>query len=460
MIKLVVFDFDGVFTNGDILFDKNGSIKKKYNVKDGMGISLLKKSKIKIGILSGFKENGSQQKILEHLGIDYISIGFCKKIEKLNEWCVELNINLEKEVAYMGDDINDIECLNNVFLSGCPKDANDKCTKICKFISNKNGGEGCVREFCEYILDYIPNYNIIDQIRNESLYQLNNFNLNEINNLSKFIHTKNETNNIYFLAVGKSLNIAYHTCSVLNSINIKCFVLDTLNLLHGDIGCLNKDDLVICYSKSGNTNELIQVIPIIKNKGCYTIGIWCYKESKFKHICHQHIVLPFNNEIINGEIKYIPTNSYMSFLYFTNILTHFLIKESNVTVNEYKMNHPAGNIGYNLNQIKDVLITKFPKIIFNDKVHINDVLLEMTKYNIGCCFFTNMENELLGILTDGDIRRDIINNINNINKNIEWNKINTNYIYETDLNKFVKDCKKIGYIPILENNIILGIIKY
>ena len=92
----------------------------------------------------------------------------------------------------MGDDINDIDCLSNVFLSACPKDANDKCKKICKFISSKNGGEGCVREFCEYILNYKLNYNIIKQIKNESLHQLNNINYNEINELSKFIFIKNK----------------------------------------------------------------------------------------------------------------------------------------------------------------------------------------------------------------------------------------------------------------------------
>ena len=64
MIKFVVFDFDGVFTDGKMYFDKEGNIIKYYNTKDGMGINLLRKNGIKIGIISGYKENESQKKIL------------------------------------------------------------------------------------------------------------------------------------------------------------------------------------------------------------------------------------------------------------------------------------------------------------------------------------------------------------------------------------------------------------
>jgi arabinose-5-phosphate isomerase len=80
----------------------------------------------------------------------------------------------------------------------------------------------------------------------------------------------------------------------------------------------------------------------------------------------------------------------------------------------------------------------------------------MTKYKIGCCFFVNESDELLGIMTDGDIRRLLLKN-NKINM-ININDINTNYHSEIDFNKFIKDCEKHNYIPILDNNKIIGII--
>tara|TARA_A100000164_G_C21456427_1_gene562466 strand:- start:164 stop:613 length:450 start_codon:yes stop_codon:yes gene_type:complete len=146
----------------------------------------------------------------------------------------------------------------------------------------------------------------------------------------------------------------------------------------------------------------------------------------------------------------------MVFVYFTNILTFNIINNSDFSVDNYKINHPAGNIGINLKQIKDVLIKDFPKINLETKIHINSVLLEMTKFKIGCCFFVNTKDELLGILTDGDIRRILIKQENI--KFISSSDINCDFYYEKDKNKYIKDCKKVNYIPFLENKIIKGIL--
>ena len=466
MLKFIVFDFDGVFTDGKIYFDNFKTCLKHYNVKDGMGIHLLKKNKIKIGVISGFNENNAQRTILEHLDIDYISIGDKDKLNTLQKWCNKLNFDLETEVAYMGDDINDIEILNKVVFSGCPNDAVKEVIDIVTFVSNKNGGDGCVREFCDYIINnrikidtnIKTKIDIIDQIKNESLFQLNNFDTDLVNNISNIILNYNKTNNIYFIGVGKSLNIAQHTCNILKSINISCNILDPLNSIHGDIGCLKKGDLVLCYSKSGNTSELIKILPFIKTKGCYIVGVCCNPESKFKELCNINIVLPFKNEIRNNNnISSIPTNSYMVFVYFTNILTYFIIFNSRLTLENYKINHPAGNIGKNLKQIKDILIDKFPKIILKEKMVLHTILLEMTQHKIGCCFFVDENDNLLGLLTDGDIRRTILEKSDL--KYISINDINSDYYFETDLNKYLKDCKKIGSIPILQNGKMIGIIK-
>jgi YrbI family 3-deoxy-D-manno-octulosonate 8-phosphate phosphatase len=152
-IKFVVFDFDGVFTNGTVYFNNSGEIIKTYNAKDGLGINLLKKNNIKVGVISGYKNNNSQIKILEHLKIEYISLGSDDKLKILQSWCNELNININTEVAYMGDDVNDIDIMNFVKIRGCPKNAHESCLKLSNFVSKKNGGDGCVREFCDYIIN-------------------------------------------------------------------------------------------------------------------------------------------------------------------------------------------------------------------------------------------------------------------------------------------------------------------
>lgn len=450
-IKFIVFDYDGVFTDGNIIFDNDGNIIKKYNVKDGYGIKLLKNKNIKIGVISGYKQNISQKSILEHLNIDFIELGCNNKLEILNKWCKILNIDIKKNVCYMGDDLNDMNVINNVYFSSCPQDAHNELLNIVDFVSKKKGGNGCIRELCDYIInnnydDNDDNLNIIKNIKNEFNYQIDNFNLNEIEILSKII--LNTKGNIYFTGVGKSENISKHCCDLLKSISIKSFYLNILNCNHGDIGTMDDNDIILMFSNSGNTIELINCIDIFKRKNIKVIGICCNNNSNFKELCDIVIVTPHKNEI-TGTINKIPTNSYMSHLLFTNILVSILKK--NITLDKYKENHQSGNIGKKLLKVKDILINDFPKIVFENEILLHEILLKMTQYKIGCCFFVNNKNELIGLLTDGDIRRILIKDNNK--KIIKKEDFNRNYYYITDINLFIYELKeKYNCIPILDNN--------
>jgi len=463
-IKLVVFDFDGVFTDGKCFFDSNNNILKFYNIKDGMGLSILKNKNIKTGLISSYntKKNISiaekeNNEIISHLNFDYKFIGKGSKILILNEWMKELNLSYDS-VAYIGDDINDIEILKKVKFSACPNDALNECKEIVKYICKNNGGDGCVREFIEEILNNLEkdkNMLLKQEIKIEINYQIDNFNFEDIDEIIILIKNTIKNNNfIYLSGIGKSDNIANHCASLLKSISIPAFYLNSINALHGDIGTLKENDLIFLFSKSGNTTELLQLIPFLKERKCYIIGICCDENSKFLELCSKTIQLPFKNEI-SGEINKIPTNSYMSQLLFSNILVSLLKKE--IDINQYKNNHPAGNIGNNLKKIKDCIKYEFPKILIKENIKLHDVLLEMTKYKVGCCFFVNDVNELIGLLTDGDIRRLLLNDENK--KSINIKDINKNYYYETDLDKFINLIKKqYKYVPIIINKKIIYIL--
>ena len=461
-IKLVIFDFDGVFTDGKCYFDENHNIKKYYDIKDGMGIKLLKDNKIKTGLISSFStdknvllnEQNINLSIITHLKFDYVYIGDEKKINILNKWIKELDLNYNN-VSYIGDDINDIELLKLVKYSACPNNAVNECKEIVNYICKNKGGEGCVREFVEKIIHNEFSMTIIDEIKKEFQFQIENFNVEKIKKLCDIL--KNIERNIYFCGVGKSGNIAKHCCDLLKSISFTTFYIDILNLTHGDIGTFSNKDIILMFSNSGNTIELLNIIQLFKNIGIKTVGICCKEESRFKELCDTTIVIPFKNEI-SGTIDKIPTNSCMSQLIFTNILVSIL--KNDISLDKYKENHLSGNIGKNLLKIKDVLIKEFPKITINDineNIEINKVLLEMTKYKIGCCFFTDKEDNLIGILTDGDIRRSLLNvdfkyiNNKNINKNYYYINDIENYIFEINYN----NC----YIPIIQNKKIISIFR-
>jgi arabinose-5-phosphate isomerase len=459
MIKLVIFDYDGVFSDGTVLFNGDDEILKNYNIKDGKGLNLLKQNNIKIGLLSNFSSNKelkfnnkSSENFREHLKFDSFYIGPRDKLEILDLWKNKLNINYD-EIAYIGDDVNDIHILEKVGYSGCPNDAVEECKKIVDVICEKNGGYGCVREFCEKIINKKEN-KIIKEIKSEFLHQIGNFNIEEINNLAISINDCHGI--IYFCGVGKSGNIAKHCCDLLKCISIKAFYIDLLNTTHGDIGTMTSKDIILMFSNSGNTMELVNLIYLFKNIGIKTVGICCNEKSKFKELCDHVVVTPFKKEI-SGEIDKIPTNSFMSHLLFSNILVSLL--KNRINIDQYGVNHLSGNIGNDLLKIKDVLINDFPKIILKNTVQLHEVLLKMTEHKMGCCFFIDDERKIIGLLTDGDIRRLFIKDSDI--KYIKLEDINTNFYYENDLDKFICDIdKKYNYVPILEKDkLLLNIIK-
>ena len=465
-IKLVCFDFDGVFTNGDIMY-QGDTINKKYNIKDGMALNILKENNIKSCLITGYKKidylinNIHIKNIAEHLKFDYIHLGCSNKLDILNEIIKNLNITYS-EIAYIGDDINDIEIMEKVGFSACPNDAVKECKNIVNYICINKGGECCVREFVDKLISLKENkyQNILLNIKQEANYQLNNLDINDIEDLANLIIEKiNLKKSIYCTGVGKSENIAIHCSNLLKSIGLKAFYLNCLNSIHGDIGTIDENDIIIIFSKSGNTTELINIIPSLKLHNCYLITISCNKDGILNKLTDKSIVLPLTNEL-EGNINTIPTNSYMSTLFYINILTMILIDKIKLNYESYKLNHPGGNIGSTLLTINDLLIKDFPKIILDEPIKLKNILLEMTKYAIGCCFFININNEIIGLLSDGDIRRLLCINSDMIF--ISENEINKKYYYETDLNKMINNIDKINkykFIPILENKKIVGIIK-
>ena len=152
MIKLFASDVDGTMTDGCMYYAENGIELKKFNFRDGMGFKLIKNAGVKTAIITS--ENTSiVQKRADKLNVDFLGLGVWEKLDFVKNICKELNISLD-EVAYIGDDINDIELLNAVKFKACPNDAVKKIKNIngIKILENK-GGNGAVREFIDYLLD-------------------------------------------------------------------------------------------------------------------------------------------------------------------------------------------------------------------------------------------------------------------------------------------------------------------
>ena len=142
-------DVDGVLTDGRIILGKNEELKF-FNVHDGMGITLAKKSGMKIGIITS-RTSKAVERRAEELEMDYIIQGNKNKLESLNKILKVENIDYQN-VCYIGDDIIDIPLLRKVGFSATVNDAPEYVKSEASYISDKPGGRGAVRDIIEYIL--------------------------------------------------------------------------------------------------------------------------------------------------------------------------------------------------------------------------------------------------------------------------------------------------------------------
>jgi len=148
-IRLLVLDVDGTLTNSAMYYDNNGESFKKFNTKDGHGINLVKDMGIEVAIITG-EDSGIAVSRANKLGIKHCYLGVKNKKEVLHNLCARLNISF-KETAYIGDDLNDLECLKAAGFSAAPADAVIEVKKSVMYICQCAGGEGAVREVCDLI---------------------------------------------------------------------------------------------------------------------------------------------------------------------------------------------------------------------------------------------------------------------------------------------------------------------
>ncbi len=149
-IKLIVSDIDGVWTDGGLYYDDMGREFKKFNVKDGAGLKLLKLAKIPVCIITA-KNSKMVSRRAEELKVEYLFQGIEDKITSITELLSTLGISFE-EVAYIGDDFNDVPLLRKAGISATPVDATITIQQEVNWVLTKKGGEGVFREFTERIL--------------------------------------------------------------------------------------------------------------------------------------------------------------------------------------------------------------------------------------------------------------------------------------------------------------------
>ncbi|WP_246943867.1 KdsC family phosphatase [Bacillus pinisoli] len=148
-IKMLVMDVDGTLTDGKIYVGENGEVFKAFNVKDGYRLISLSKYNIIPVIITG-KTSEILSKRAAELKIEEVYQGIEDKLKVLDKIIEKYQLTYDN-VAYIGDDVNDLDCMNVCYLKACPADAINEVIEVVDYVCNSNGGNGAVREYIDLI---------------------------------------------------------------------------------------------------------------------------------------------------------------------------------------------------------------------------------------------------------------------------------------------------------------------
>ncbi|KAF8392181.1 hypothetical protein HHK36_022523 [Tetracentron sinense] len=206
----------------------------------------------------------------------------------------------------------------------------------------------------------------------------------------------NAKGTIFFTGVGKSGFVAQKISQTLVSLGIRSRFLSPVDALHGDIGILSKSDLLVFLSKSGNTEELLKLVPCAKAKGVFLISLTSSERNLLTNVCDLNVYLPLERELCPFDLA--PVTSTAIQMVFGDTVAIALMGARNLTQDEYAANHPAGRIGKSL-------IFKEELPVCRERDLIMDQLVELTSKGCGCLLVIDEECHLIGTFTDGDLRR-------------------------------------------------------
>ena len=205
--------------------------------------------------------------------------------------------------------------------------------------------------------------------------------------------------------IGKSGHIASKIASTLSSVGSPSFYIHPSEANHGDLGMLEKKDAVILISNSGETSELINLILYCKKLGIPIISITSELDSTLSRESNLNLLIPKNIEACPLELA--PTSSTTCTLALGDALAVTLLKKKKFTESDFRELHPGGKLGQMLSEVKDVMKMNLDIPLIAESKKMSYAILEMTSKGEGCVGVVSTKNELIGIITDGDIRRNM-----------------------------------------------------
>ena len=225
---------------------------------------------------------------------------------------------------------------------------------------------------------------------------------NEINEAVELIY--NCKGKLVIMGVGKTGIIGHKISSSLASTGTQSIFVNASEAMHGDLGMVSKNDIVLLISNSGSSSEIVNIIPPLKKIGCTMIAM----TGNLKSVLANEVELMLNVGVEKEAcpLGLAPTTSTTATLVMGDALTICLMERRGFKAENYAVYHPGGALGRRLiSRVKDEMNTEIPRV--SETAVFKDIMYEVSNKRLGMTLVYNSNNEAIGIITDGDIRRAI-----------------------------------------------------
>lgn len=208
---------------------------------------------------------------------------------------------------------------------------------------------------------------------------------------------------VVITGVGKSAIVAHKIVATLNSTGTPSIFMHAADAIHGDLGMVQKDDVVICISKSGNTPEVKVLIPLIKRTGSKIIALVSNVDSYLADHADYILNATIGQEACPNNLA--PTTSTTAHMALGDALAISLLECRGFSSSDFALYHPGGSLGKQLYlKVDDIFPgNELPKVL--EDAAVKDIILEISSKRLGAAAVVNSNGELLGVITDGDLRR-------------------------------------------------------
>ncbi|HZX75483.1 MAG TPA: KpsF/GutQ family sugar-phosphate isomerase [Cyclobacteriaceae bacterium] len=208
---------------------------------------------------------------------------------------------------------------------------------------------------------------------------------------------------VVITGVGKSAIVANKIVATLNSTGTPALFMHAADAIHGDLGMIQQDDLVICISKSGNTPEIKVLVPLLKRRGSKLIALVSKIDSYLAQQADYVLNATIGEEACPHNLA--PTTSTTAHMALGDALAVSLLKMRDFSSSDFAEYHPGGALGKQLYlKVSDVILLQEKPMVMED-ASIKDVIIEISSKRLGATAVIDKDQNLLGIITDGDLRR-------------------------------------------------------